>query len=57
LKVSLSADHSFRVSRRDRFIVEWRGNCCPERGITRKTFQHALRRNDFALRNAVDQFV
>jgi hypothetical protein len=57
LKVSPGTGDSFRVSRGDRFIVQWRGHRCPERGIPGKTFQYALRRNNFVLRYAVDQFV
>jgi hypothetical protein len=57
LKIFPGACYSFHVSQGNRFVVLWRGHRSPERGILRETFQYALRRNDFGLRNAVDQFV
>ena len=48
---------SFRISCGDRFIIRWRGHCGTERRIAGKTFQYALRRNNLALGNAVNQFV
>ncbi len=57
LKVSSGVRDRFRVPCSDRFVVVWSGHSRPESGVPPKTFQHTLRRNNFVIRHAVDQFV